>query len=68
MAEEWGGRRALEDAIDEFLLEQEAETVERKPRPDKLAKRRLTKEQAEAMASGLEEYDGKIQGGRLVGG
>jgi hypothetical protein len=69
MADQWGGPRALEDAIDAYLETQEQEEQpQRKPRPDKLARRRITKEQAEAMAQGLEEHDSKIQGGRLVGG
>lgn len=72
MADQWGGPAALEEALEaaeeERLAAEEDARKQRKPRPAKLAARRLTKEQAEAMAQGLDEHDSRIRGGRLVGG
>lgn len=72
MADQWGGPAALEEALEaaeeERLAAEEDAKKQRKPRPAKLAARRLTREQAEAMAQGLDEHDSRIKGGRLVGG
>lgn len=72
MADQWGGPQTLEDALEaaeeERLAKEADEKRQAKPRPDKLAKRRLTREEAERMAQGLDEHDSRIKGGRLVGG
>lgn len=60
MAEEWGGRVAL----DEALIQNAKKRKEPRDRPASKVKG-LSREQAEKMARDLDDYDGSIVGGRL---
>lgn len=72
MAEEFGGREALEQTLDESVKKWEAENRRKsrkkaKPASPKPARSGLSVEAARRMAADLEGFDSKIVGGRLRG-
>lgn len=64
MAEEFGGRQALEDAL-EKAAGRMAVAEKRQGRPRKVG---IDRAKAERMAADLGDYDSRIVGGRLTGG